>query len=186
MISRFFLPAWFVGIILFMAVSPSIGRGESAIVVRDVDDKAVTLNPSQGVNLVVYTNGDLEKETRDLSKMLDPLRGRSDFQLVRVIDLRGEVAPAVRNLVLKKIRQELDKEAARLKPIYERNGRKNNPRGDMNAIADFGSGPLGKLHWNGYTEKLRAVVYKDGAEAKRFENAQPAEIFEHVKEQIGG
>lgn len=186
MLPRAQAPYWLTIFITFMAASQGVARSDAAIVVRDVDNKAVTLNPSQGVSLVVYTNGDLEKDTRELSKSLDSLRGQPGFQLVRVIDLRGEVVPAVRNLVLKKIRQELDKEAARLKPVYESQGRKGDPRSDMNAIADFGGGPLRKLHWPGYSDKkLRAVVYKNGVEAKRFDDAEVTEIVEYVKGQVG-
>jgi hypothetical protein len=153
---------------------------------RDVDGNGVTLNPPSGVSLVIYTNGDLGDLTRALTKALDQLRPRSDFQLVRIIDLRGEVAPAVRKLVTKKIRGELDKEAARLKPIYAKAGNHADPRQEMRAIADFSGSTLGKLKWGGYSVDLRAVIFKNGAEVKRFDKSSPSEVEAYVMSLVNG
>lgn len=153
---------------------------------RGVDGKTVSIDPAQGVSLVVYTNGDLEKETRELTRSVDNLRPRKDFQLVRIIDLRGDVIPAVRNVVTKKIRRELGKEGARLKPIYESAGSKINPNDEMNTIVDFSGSTLRRLGWDNYSTKLQAIVYKNGKEVKRFSGATPAEISSYVKSQVSG
>lgn len=162
-----------------------VGSPAAAADWQGVDGKTVTIDPPKGVSLVVYTNGDLEKETRTLTKSLDNLRPRSDFQLVRIIDLRGDVAPAVRNVVSKKIRRELGKETARLKPVYEAAGNKGDPANDMNTIADFSGSTLRRVGWDHYSENLQAIVYKNGKEVKRFSGASPDEIVSYVKSQLG-
>ena len=63
----------------------------------------------------MYTNPDLEDESRAMTLALDAYRSRSDFALVRIVDLRGDVPPGMRSLVRNQIRKEQAKELVRLK-----------------------------------------------------------------------
>jgi len=154
-----------------------------SIIATDVDGRQQPLDPPGRVTVVMYTNGDLEQQSRDMSKSFDPMRGRHDFHFVRVVDLRGEVAPIARRLVEKQIRKELDKEAVRVKPLYSKNGNSMNPRLDMPTIADFNGNVLGKFGWSDHYPDIRIVVFnKRGQPIKRFDNAAtPQEVTAYVQ-----
>ena len=83
-----------------------LAAGAQASDWRGVDGKAVTIDPPSGVSLVVYTNGDLASETRELTSAVNALHPPKNFQIVRIIDLRGDVTPAVRPTVTKRIKSE--------------------------------------------------------------------------------
>src|SRR5277367_576885 len=78
---------------------------------QDVDGHAVAVNGKGHYTVVMYTNPDLEDESRAMTLALDPYRSRSDFALIRVVDLRGDVPPQMRSIVRVQIRKEQVKEA---------------------------------------------------------------------------
>src|SRR5580698_2006577 len=103
---------------LLMACSPGVARAGSAQVSisgQDVNGHAVAVNGKGHYTLVMYTNPDLEDASRKMTLALDPYRSRSNFTLVRVVDLRGNVPPEMRGMVRVDIRKEEAKENARLK-----------------------------------------------------------------------
>ena len=77
--------------------------------------KAVAVNGAGHYTVVMYTNPDLEDASRKMTLALDPYRSRSDFTLLRVVDLRGDVPPEMRGIVRVQIRKEQAKEDMRLK-----------------------------------------------------------------------
>ncbi len=66
---------------------------------EDVNGKPVAVNGTGHCTLVMYTNPDLEDTSRKMTLALDSYRSRSDFTLVRVVDLRGGVPPEMRGIV---------------------------------------------------------------------------------------
>jgi hypothetical protein len=177
-----------VFLLLALAIGPSNAAAThplkpASLTVVDVDGRQRILHPTGQVSVVMYTNGDLEQQSRDVSRALDPLRGRSDFRFIRIVDLRGEVAPIARRLVEKQIRKELDKEAVRIKPLYSKKGNSADPRLDMPTVADFNGNVLGKLGWENHYDDIHLVVFnKKGLEIKRFDKiADPIEVNTYLK-----
>src|SRR5471032_3705636 len=82
---------------------------------QDVNGHSVAVNGKGHYTVVMYTNPDLEDASRKMTLALDPYRSRSNFTLVRVVDLRGNVPPEMRSIVRVQIRKEQAKESARLK-----------------------------------------------------------------------
>src|SRR5277367_4505104 len=81
---------------LLMAGSPGAARAETvqgSISGQDVNGRSVAVNGKGHYTVVMYTNPDLEDASRKMTLALDPYRSRSDFTLVRVVDLRGDVPP---------------------------------------------------------------------------------------------
>lgn len=158
--------------------TPAFAGGKAAdLSVQDVDGQWRNFPPTGRLCVVMYTNADLEQESKALSKALDPYRGTQDFMFVQVVDLRGDIAPIARRLVEKQIRKELDLEAARVKPFYVQNGSKANPRADLSTIADYGGSVLNKLGWNDRVESIRFVIYNaQGVPIKRIDDTQDHKI----------
>jgi hypothetical protein len=130
---------------------------------QDVNGKSVTVNAKGHYTLVLYTNPDLEDDSRNVTLALDDYRSRSNFALVRVVDLRGGVPPEMRGIVRVKIREEQAKENLRL--------RKAGVSADSNEapiIADFSGSTLDALGWGSTYDSLRLVIYDpNGREIKR-------------------
>jgi len=135
---------------------------------QDVDGKSVTVNGSGHYTLVMYTNPDLEDDSRKMTLALDSYRSRSDFALVRVVDLRGGVPPEMRSIVRVQIREELAKENLRLK----KSGGSSN---QAPIIADFSGSTLDALGWDSVYDQVHLVVYDpSGREIKRMANVSDA------------
>lgn len=148
----------------------------SGVLVRDIDGRNRDLRKSGKVSVVMYTNADLEEQSRTLSSYMDSFRPRSDFAFIQVLDMRGEVPPIVRNTVVKEVKRHLDKEAARLAPIYRKSGANRDPRKDLSTVVDFSGNVLGSLNWGNHYDDVRLLVYnKKGELVKRWDQMPDAE-----------
>jgi len=120
--------------------------------------------------VVMYTNPDLEDESRKMSLALDPYRSRSDFNFVRVVDLRGDVPPSMRSIVRGQIRKEQAKECLRLKKAGVDSSSDKAP-----IIPDFSGSTLNALGWDNVYDQVHLVVYDThGHEVKRLESVTDA------------
>jgi hypothetical protein len=131
---------------------------------QDVNGRAVDVNGKGHYTVVLYTNPDLEDESRADTLALDSYRSRSDFALIRVVDLRGDIPSSMRGIVRGQIRSEMVKEDKRLKK----------QRGIVNAsarapiIPDFSGSTLDALGWSSVYTQVHLVVYDThGKEVKR-------------------
>lgn len=150
-------------------LAPVAGRASShgAINAQDVNGHPVALNGSGHYTVVMYTNPDLEDDSRKVTRALDPYRSHSGFMLVRVVDLRGDVPPQMRSIVRTEIRKEQDKESARLK----KEGISGGDRAPI--IPDFNGSVLDALGWDSTYDHVHLVVYdRSGREIKRLENVR--------------
>ncbi len=135
---------------------------------QDANGKSVTVNGNGTYTLVLYTNPDLEDDSRKMTLALDPYRGNSNFTFVRVVDLRGGVPPGMRSIVRVHIRDEEVKETARLKKA----GVSGNP---APIIPDFSGSTLNALGWDSIYDHLCLVIYDpQGKEVKRVANVSSA------------
>jgi hypothetical protein len=123
----------------------------------------------------MYTNPDLEDASRAMTLALDPYRSRSDFTLVRVVDLRGGVPPEMRGIVRVQIRKEEAKEAIRLKKV----GGEGSP---APIIPDFSGSTLDALGWDSVYDQVHLVVYDPkGNEIRRVANvSDPKQVTKVV------
>jgi hypothetical protein len=146
--------------------SPSSGKLSSPISGQDVDGRSVEVNGTGHFTLVLYTNPDLEDTSRKMTIALDSYRSRSDFTLVRVVDLRGGVPPEMRGIVRVQIRKEQVKENARLKKAGFASNSNHAP-----IIPDFSGSTLDALGWDSIYDQVRLVIYdRHGHEIKRMAN----------------
>jgi hypothetical protein len=147
---------------------------------QDVNGKSVTVNAKGHYTLVLYTNPDLEDDSRKVTLALDGYRSRSNFALVRVVDLRGGVPPEMRGIVRVRIREEEAKENLRLK--------KAGVSADSNEapiIADFSGSTLDALGWDSVYDTLHLVIYDpSGREIKRLADASDARQVTKVVDSI--
>ena len=136
----------------------------------DADNRTVWINRTGMITLLLGTGEDSQDEARLAGKAVYPLRGRPDFQLVVVVDLRNSMAGWVSTLALSQMRANLDKEAIELKPYYLKNGNKSDPRKTSYVIADFTGTICPQLAWTDSSDKLRGILYgADGRELKRWD-----------------
>jgi len=150
---------------LFVGFAPLAARADAASIQgQDVNGHPVNVNGHGHYTVVMYTNPDLEDESRQMTLALDPYRSRSDFAFIRVVDLRGNVPPQMRGLVRGQIRSEMVSEDKRLK----------NQRGIAHAsanapiIPDFSGSTLDALGWDSVYSQVQLVVYdRHGHEIKR-------------------
>jgi hypothetical protein len=144
----------------------------------DVNGHRVAVNGSGHYTVVVYTNPDLEDISRAVTLALDSFRSRSDFTLVRVVDLRGGVPPEMRGIVRVQIRKEEAKEADRLKKAGVTEGGNAAP-----IIPDFSGSTLDALGWDSIYDEVHVVVYDPhGHEIKRLANvSDPKQVTQVVK-----
>ncbi|MDE1169919.1 MAG: hypothetical protein PW734_01710 [Verrucomicrobium sp.] len=153
----------------------------------DVDNRKTVLNASGRVGVVLSSSPATQKATREAGRVLDAYRGRPDFQLFIVVDLRGSIAGALPPIVRGEMRENLNGEAKRLAPFYAANGNAENPRGSLEAFSDFDGKLSRSLGWAETPEKLRCVVYgKDGQEAARWDDLRDyAALQAAVKKALG-
>jgi hypothetical protein len=161
-------------LLILMAWSPCVARAGGKVQVsisgQDVNGRAVAVNGKGHFTVVMYTNPDLEDDSRKMTLALDPYRSRSDFTLVRVVDLRGNVPPQMRSMVRVEIRKEQAKESARLKKAGVSAGGDQSP-----IIPDFSGSTLNALGWDSVYDKVHLVVYDThGHEVKRLESVTDA------------
>jgi len=142
----------------------ALAAASASVTGLDANGKSVTINASGHYTLVLYTNPDLEDDSRKMTLALDPYRGNANFTFVRVVDLRGGVPPGMRSIVREHIRGEETKEAARLKKA----GITGNP---APIIPDFSGSTLNALGWDSLYDHVCLVIYDpQGKEVKRLSN----------------
>ena len=144
--------------------------GTTPISGQDVNGKPVAVNGHGHYTVVLYTNPDLEDDSRKMTRALDPFRGRSDFALIRVVDLRGSLPPGMRGIVRGQIRSEMVKEDQRLKKKGVNDASARAP-----IIPDFDGSTLEALGWDDTYSQVHLVVYdRGGREIKRLANVSDA------------
>jgi len=161
-------------------ITRAAGGAQASISGQDVNGHAVAVNGKGHFTVVMYTNPDLEDASRKMTLALDPYRSRSDFTLVRVVDLRGNVPPEMRGIVRVQIREEQVKESARLKKVGV--SASSNP---APIIPDFSGSTLNALGWDSVYDQVHLVVYDThGHEIKRLENVTDAKQMTRIVDSI--
>lgn len=136
----------------------------------DADNHNILINRPGLVTLLLGTSEDSQDEARAAGQVMYPLQGRSDFQLIVVVDLRNSIATWAPTIVLAQMRANLDREAPKLKPYFLKNGNTSNPRNSSCVIADFTGTICPQLDWPGSSDTLRAILFgADGREIKRWD-----------------
>jgi hypothetical protein len=156
----------------FLAVlaSAPLLRASDPISGFDVDGRPVSINAKGHFTVVMYTNPDLEDESRAMTLALDPYRSHSDLDFVRVVDLRGDVPASMRSMVRNQIRKEQAKESARL-----RKAGIDAPAGSAPIIPDFSGSTLDALGWGSTYDAVQLVIYDPhGHEVKRLASVTDA------------
>jgi hypothetical protein len=172
--------AIFVALLALIPGTIRAGAPAEPISGQDVDGRSVALNAKGHYTLVMYTNPDLEDESRKMTLALDPFRSRSDFDFVRVVDLRGDVPANMRSMVRGQIRKEQVKETARLKKAGVNASSQSAP-----IIPDFSGSTLNALGWDSTYDQVHLVVYDThGKEVKRLESVTDAKEMTKVVESI--
>jgi len=167
-------------VLLGRTVSAGAADPQVSISGQDVNGHAVALNGKGHFTVVMYTNPDLEDASREMTLALDPYRSRSDFTLVRVVDLRGNVPPEMRSIVRVQIRKEQVKECARLKKAGVVANSDQSP-----IIPDFSGSTLDALGWSSVYDRVHLVVYDpQGREVKRLEAVTDAKQMTKVVDSI--
>jgi hypothetical protein len=166
------------GAALFLAAAQTASA--APINAQDVNGHPVAVNGKGHYTVVMYTNPDLEDESREVTLALDPYRSRSDFALVRVVDLRGDVPPDMRGMVRVQIREEMVKETKRLKKAGVAVSGNAAP-----IIPDFSGSTLDALGWNSVYDQVHMVFYDpSGHEIKRLEKVSSAAQVTRVVDSI--
>jgi hypothetical protein len=136
----------------------------------DADNRTVFVNRPGMVTLVLGTSEDSQDGARSAGKVIYPLQGRPDFQLVVVVDLRNSIATWVPSIVLAKMRSNMDEEAVDRKPYFLKNGNKSDPRKTLYVIPDFSGTICPQLGWPGGSDDLRGILFGvDGREIMRWD-----------------
>jgi len=165
-----------------MALSPGLARAASQVAIsgEDVNGHAVAVNGKGHYTVVMYTNPDLEDTSRKMTLALDSYRSRSDFTLVRIVDLRGGVPPEMRSIVRVQIREEQAKENVRLRKAGVSASSNEAP-----IIPDFNGSTLNALGWDSIYDQVHLVVYDtNGQEIKRLENVTSARQMTRMVDSI--
>jgi hypothetical protein len=136
----------------------------------DADNHLILVNHPGAVTIVLGTNEDSQDAARAAGKVMYPLQGRPDFQLIVVVDLRGSIATWAPSIVLSRMRSSLDEEAIELKPYFLKNGNKSNPRFTSHVIPDFSGTICPQLGWPEGADDLRGILFGvDGREIARWD-----------------
>ena len=166
--------ASFAALLLALAAVAAQAAPRTPIQGQDVNGHDVSVNGTGHYTVVMYTNPDLEDESRQMTLAMDPYRSRSNFSLIRVVDLRGDVPPQMRGIVRGQIRKEMVREDKRLK----------DQRGIANAsarapiIPDFSGSTLGALGWDSTYSQIHLVVFDEqGKEIKRLADVSDPKVL---------
>jgi hypothetical protein len=139
----------------------------------DADNHNILINKPGVITLLLGTNEDSQDAARAAGEAVYPYRGRPDFDLIVVVDLRDSIAAWAPTVVLAEMRSNLDKEVKDLKPYFLQNGNTSNPRNSMHVIADFTGTICPQLGWPAHTDDLRAILFGgDGREIKRWDKLE--------------
>jgi hypothetical protein len=136
----------------------------------DADNHTILLNRPGLITLVLGTGEDSQDAARAAGRAMYPLRGRPDFQLIVVVDLRDSIATWAPSIVLAQMRSNLDHEAIALKPYFLKNGNKGNPRNSSYVIPDFSGTICPQLGWTDTSDHLRGILFGvNGREIERWD-----------------
>jgi hypothetical protein len=139
----------------------------------DADNHVILINHPGMVTVVLGTSEDSQDAARAAGKVMYPLQGRADFQLIVVVDLRGSIATWVPSVVTSQMRSSLDSEAIELKPYFLKNGNKSNPRTTSYVIPDFSGTICPQLGWTDGSDDLRGILFGvDGKEIVRWDKIE--------------
>ena len=144
----------------------------------DADNHTVTLNRTGVVTALIGTSEDSQDAARQAGIAMYPFQGRSDFQLIVAVDLRGSLANWAPSIAIGRMRSSLDGEAKELKPFFLKNGNRHDPRGYCHVVPDFNGKVFTQLGWPNTSSQLRAIVFgADGREYKRFDQVQNMDVL---------
>lgn len=136
----------------------------------DADNHTVLINRPGLITLLLGTSEDSQDAARAAGVAMYPFRGRPDFQLIVVVDLRDSIATWAPSIVLSQMRSNLDREAIALKPYFLKNGNRSNPRLSSYVIADFSGTICPQLGWTEGSDDLRGILFGiDGREIERWD-----------------
>ncbi len=139
----------------------------------DADNHNILINKPGMITLLLGTNQDSQDAARAAGQAMYPFRGRPDFDLIVVVDLRDSIAAWAPSIVLAEMRANLDKEAIGLKPYFLKNGNKSNPRNSSHVIADFTGTICPQLGWTDHSDELRGILFGgDAREIKRWDKIE--------------
>jgi hypothetical protein len=156
---------------LILCLVPLMLNAAEPIKITDVDGRERVLNGAGKVHVVIYSNEDVQDDTRAASKSLDKFQGLAEFRTVVVVDLRGSLANLAQGYTQRRMIRDLDTEAERITPFYRSNGNEGNPRPDISAVPDFKGDISVRLGWKETAETLRVIVFdQNGKEAARWED----------------
>jgi hypothetical protein len=137
----------------------------------DADNHTIILNRPGYISVVIGTSEDSQDAARRAGEAMYPFQGRPDFQLVVVVDLRDSIAAWVPSVVIDHMRRSLDEEALELKPYFQTNGNKDNPRRYLHVIPDFKGNIVSVFNWTGTPDELHGTMYgPDGRVLQSWEN----------------
>ncbi len=137
----------------------------------DADNHTIILNRPGFISVIIGTSEDSQDAARRAGEAMYPFQGRPDFQLVVVVDLRDSIAAWVPSVVISHMRRSLDEEALELKPYFQANGNKDNPRRYLHVIADFKGNIVPVFNWTGTPDELHGTMYgPDGRVLQSWEN----------------
>lgn len=177
-----------LALLLSLFISNS-AHADKPIKAQDADEEKVVLNQKGRLSVIIYSSQPMQKRTRKVAKYIDELQGMSDLMVHVLVDLRGTLASIFKGTARKQIRKNLDKEAKRLKPFFEKNGSTIKPRDVVSAIPDFGGKICKKIGWKEPGEdKLPVMVYnRKGERIKRWNDVNEKnreEFLEFVRKAI--
>jgi len=173
---------------MVLGTLPALG----ALSAKDADGRMVEINPKGKTTLVLIGNDEHGGALRDAARMVDNVRGRSDFRLYVVVDLQdtfgADLAP---DLVTDRMKENMDNEVPQLRKLYAMHGNNANPRTDMATFADFDGKLVQALGWKDETDDyMRAILFnKDGKVVMRWNELRkenyPA-MSSKVNQTLGG
>ncbi len=144
----------------------------------DADNHNITLNRSGVVTALIGTSEDSQQAARQAGIAMYPFQGRSDFQLIVAVDLRGSMANWAPSIAVSRMRSSLDGEAKELKPFFLKNGNRHDPRGYCHVVPDFDGKIFTQLGWPETSPDLRAIVFgADGREYRRFDKIDNMDLL---------
>ena len=171
---------FFAFLLLWLVVAMPL---QAAIRAVDADGRKIRLDEPDRTTVVIYSNENLQKKTREAGKSLYPLQGLPEFKVVVIVDLHNSLALWAKNYTQYRMRKDLDEEAKRIEPFYRKNGNNGSPRKDVAAVADFDGSLCEKLHF--MPGHLQAVVFgKNGKEVLRWTNLTDYDAFHHAVEGV--
>jgi len=145
----------------------------------DADNHNVLLNRPGVITVIVGTSEDSQDAAREAGKAMYPFQGRSDFQLIVVVDLRDSIANWVPSVVTGRMRSSLDEEAIELKPYFLKNGNKGNPRTQSFVVPDFTGAVCPQLGWTKTSDDLRAIIFGvDSREVERLDKIEDMSVLQ--------